>query len=196
MMCLSIRQPYAHLIAAGIKRFETRSWSTRYRGPLAIHASRSWTGSERESLRYVNDVLQRWPRNSGPSASWPSIEGSTLDLGAIIAIVDLVEILAMEGEEDRRFSFLERQLGYFDTGRYAWKLSAPVALETPIRMRGNMGLFGLADRIKVEMSEDLARRGITRRVPLVSTSPRDLAGQRLMFAATDQVEELPWGLKP
>lgn len=36
---LSIHQPYATLIVYGIKRFEFRSWSTDYRGPLLIHAS-------------------------------------------------------------------------------------------------------------------------------------------------------------
>ena len=38
MKTLTIRQPWASLIAAGVKTIETRSWSTRYRGPLAIHA--------------------------------------------------------------------------------------------------------------------------------------------------------------
>lgn len=39
MKTLTIRQPWASLIAAGVKTIETRSWSTRYRGPLAIHAA-------------------------------------------------------------------------------------------------------------------------------------------------------------
>lgn len=38
MKALTVRQPWASLIAAGVKTIETRSWSTRYRGPLAIHA--------------------------------------------------------------------------------------------------------------------------------------------------------------
>jgi hypothetical protein len=39
MKALTIWQPWATLIAAGVKRIETRSWSTDYRGPLAIHAA-------------------------------------------------------------------------------------------------------------------------------------------------------------
>lgn len=35
---LSLWQPWASLIALGVKTIETRSWSTQYRGPLAIHA--------------------------------------------------------------------------------------------------------------------------------------------------------------
>ncbi|MEK7794267.1 MAG: ASCH domain-containing protein [Candidatus Hydrogenedentota bacterium] len=38
MKCLSIRQPWAELLARGIKDVENRSWSTDYRGPLLIHA--------------------------------------------------------------------------------------------------------------------------------------------------------------
>lgn len=36
---LSVRQPWAQLIVAGIKPIENRPWSTGYRGPLFIHAS-------------------------------------------------------------------------------------------------------------------------------------------------------------
>ena len=35
---LTIRQPWASLIALGVKTIETRSWSTKYRGPLLVHA--------------------------------------------------------------------------------------------------------------------------------------------------------------
>jgi len=35
---LTVRQPWASLVALGVKTIETRPWSTRYRGPLAIHA--------------------------------------------------------------------------------------------------------------------------------------------------------------
>lgn len=39
MMTLSVRQPWASLIAWGDKTIEHRSWETPYRGPLLIHAS-------------------------------------------------------------------------------------------------------------------------------------------------------------
>jgi hypothetical protein len=38
---LSIKQPWANLIAAGEKTIETRSWATDYRGPILIVSSRS-----------------------------------------------------------------------------------------------------------------------------------------------------------
>ena len=33
MKAVTVRQPWATLIALGMKRFETRSWQTKYRGP-------------------------------------------------------------------------------------------------------------------------------------------------------------------
>jgi hypothetical protein len=36
---ISIRQPWASLIAHGIKDIENRTWRTAYRGPLFVHAS-------------------------------------------------------------------------------------------------------------------------------------------------------------
>ena len=39
MKALSVRQPYAWLIVAGHKPIENRTWRTRYRGPLVIHAA-------------------------------------------------------------------------------------------------------------------------------------------------------------
>jgi hypothetical protein len=36
---LSIRPPWAYLITRGSKNIENRSWPTKYRGPVLIHAS-------------------------------------------------------------------------------------------------------------------------------------------------------------
>jgi len=41
MKALSIRQPWANMIASGKKTIETRTWRTNYRGPLLIVSSRT-----------------------------------------------------------------------------------------------------------------------------------------------------------
>ena len=41
MKVLSIKEPWASLIMNGTKRIETRSWKTKYRGEIYIHASLS-----------------------------------------------------------------------------------------------------------------------------------------------------------
>ena len=37
---ISIRQPWAWLVASGLKDIENRDWPTRFRGPVAIHAGK------------------------------------------------------------------------------------------------------------------------------------------------------------
>ena len=39
MKAITVWQPWAGALAAGIKENETRSWATKYRGPLAIHSA-------------------------------------------------------------------------------------------------------------------------------------------------------------
>ena len=39
MKALSIRQPWAWLIARGVKTVENRTWATNFRGRFYIHAS-------------------------------------------------------------------------------------------------------------------------------------------------------------
>ncbi len=41
MKALSIKQPWAAAIATGLKTIETRTWKTKYRGPILIVAGRS-----------------------------------------------------------------------------------------------------------------------------------------------------------
>ena len=41
MKVLTIREPYATFIMLGIKKIETRSWQTKYRGEIYIHAAKS-----------------------------------------------------------------------------------------------------------------------------------------------------------
>jgi hypothetical protein len=38
---ISLKQPWANLIASGAKTIETRKWPTRYRGPLLICSSKN-----------------------------------------------------------------------------------------------------------------------------------------------------------
>jgi hypothetical protein len=39
MKCLSVKQPNATLICSGVKKVENRTWSTKFRGRILIHAS-------------------------------------------------------------------------------------------------------------------------------------------------------------
>lgn len=44
MKAITVQQPWAGVIASGDKTVENRTWGTKYRGPLAIHAGARWSG--------------------------------------------------------------------------------------------------------------------------------------------------------
>ena len=40
-LAISVKQPWAALLAAGVKSVEVRTWATRARGPVLIHAAKT-----------------------------------------------------------------------------------------------------------------------------------------------------------
>jgi ASCH domain len=65
---LSIRQPWAQLVVAGIKRVENRSKRTHYRGPVLIQAARACARTT------PSEIEQRWGvvalHFSAPPSGW------------------------------------------------------------------------------------------------------------------------------
>ena len=47
--CVSVRQPWADLLVSGIKSVENRSWKCAHRGPLLIHAGKTWGRDEQSA---------------------------------------------------------------------------------------------------------------------------------------------------
>ncbi|HEX5185282.1 MAG TPA: ASCH domain-containing protein [Nitrososphaeraceae archaeon] len=41
MKCLSLKQPFADLLALGEKTIELRKWNTKFRGEFLVHASKN-----------------------------------------------------------------------------------------------------------------------------------------------------------
>lgn len=137
MKALTITQPWASLVVAGVKRIETRSWSTAYRGPLAIHAAKGYPRWAREFA----DELFRDPLRGIPD----DVAMQLIDppLGAVIGTVTLVDVAHVEWIEAHESHLLaprERELGDFSTGRFGWILADPVAHE-PTPARGALGLW-------------------------------------------------------
>lgn len=142
-----MHQPWATLIALGAKRIETRSWSTSYRGPIAIHA-----GKNRDDCADAmagNDRLLRLLTQHGvhPSAV------NDVPFGAIVATATLVacarmlrdicpgDVSYVVGGDVRFPSAQERALGWWEPGRSAWVLDDVTPLDTPIPTRGYQGLW-------------------------------------------------------
>ncbi len=102
MKVLTLHQPWASLVALGVKTIETRSWSTAYRGPLAIHAGVKPPCGYRDDL-WLAAALWRVHRRSGDGqfdlSRFRAPDGIggvesmwDLPLGAIVATCTLVDV--------------------------------------------------------------------------------------------------------
>ncbi len=132
MKALSLWQPWASLMATGLKTIETRSWTTQYRGPLAIHAAkRPLTGNEKS-------LLYGWACRGRIPSGW--LDSEPLPYGAILAVVELVECRLIPRCIEPWFE-KEEQFGNYARGRWAWITRNVRRLPEPFSYRGAQGLF-------------------------------------------------------
>lgn len=116
MLALSVKQPWAALIESGRKTLEIRTWSTRYRGPLAIVAS----------SRPNEEACARFGMRDLPC-------------GVTICTVDLVDVRPVRlGHDDAAACC---RVG---PGDLAWVLENPRPLRRRA-VKGRLRLFDLAD---------------------------------------------------
>lgn len=80
MKAITIKQPFASLIAAGIKEYEFRTWKTNYRGEILIHAGK---GIDKKAMKKFAEYDLEYPA------------------GCIIAKAKLVDCIKVD-EEFRR----------------------------------------------------------------------------------------------
>ncbi len=147
---LSITQPWATLIAIGQKRVETRSWGTSYRGPIAIHAAKTFPGGARDlcvpgpgfARSPLYDAL-RAAGIRGPIRDRRRCSTGDLPLGAVLAIAELVDVRRITSPEalGHVLGANEVAFGAWTPGRYAWLLAYVRPLAEPIPARGAQGLW-------------------------------------------------------
>lgn len=152
MKALSLWQPWATLIALGEKRIETRSWTTTYRGTLAIHASQKMT-------REMKLLCEREPFADALDHVFAA--GDELPLGAIVAVCELRAVLQVPSATHVQTMVglpppePERSFGDYTPGRFAWMLENIRRLQEPIPCRGSQGLWDVMYEIEIEIQKQL-----------------------------------------
>lgn len=124
MKALSIRHPWIDLILSGAKTVEVRTWATRHRGPLLLHASAGFGIGEREAAARL-----RVPA--------PGPDG----LGAVVGVAELVDCRPVRREDWKRACLppLEGRL-------WAWVLEDARPLG-PVAAAGRRTLFEIEDEV-------------------------------------------------
>lgn len=131
MKVISLLQPWASLVVMGLKKIETRSWSTPHRGELLIHASLGKSGA---LLANENPFKKYIPHFD------------TLPFGAIIGKVILEDVLPVErlflsDAIINQLTLEERAFGDYSRGRYAWMMSEPEEFHHTIPIKGSLRLW-------------------------------------------------------
>jgi hypothetical protein len=128
---ISLWQPWASLIAVGVKKIETRHWHTPYKGPIAIHAAKKLE-------KHFGDELAELCEDEF-GGHWMV----DLPRGAFVATANLVACEPMLYDyfiEDSYPGRNEFICGNWQKGRFAWLLDDIRAID-PVPFRGLQGLF-------------------------------------------------------
>jgi activating signal cointegrator 1 len=135
LKAITLMQPWAAAVANGVKQFETRSWTTSYRGLIAIHAAKGFPKWARDFAK-TEQALGRMPRD--------------LPLGAIVATARITAVFRVE-ELASHLSAIERLYGDYSPGRYAWQLSDVRTLAKPIQCRGALSLWAVPTDVEAAL---------------------------------------------
>ena len=123
MKVLTLKQPWATLVAEGIKRYEFRSWKTNYRGKVLIHAG---AGIDKKELIRFKELNLEFPAMK------------------ILAEVDLDDCLELDEELNKKI-INEKNIAYGSKKRtgYAWKLENVKKIKYNIVVKGKLGLWNI-----------------------------------------------------
>jgi hypothetical protein len=162
MKAITIWQPWASLLAIGAKRYETRSWATNYRGPIAIHAAK------KDPCKVPLLGLKAFEEATQEELDKAGLAWCLLPTGEIIATAELVNCwrivyrpgpnvfvakhipIGAELDVPRKHPdfgcFIvptekERLFGDWTPGRYAWEFANMQLLPVPIPVKGAQRLW-------------------------------------------------------
>lgn len=137
MKCLSVRQPFASLIFDAVlspepigpdlisKTIETRTWATKYRGPLLIIASMQWHKGHvltaKQGRQKINEHARRFKECHFPT-------------GMAIGVVDLVDCRPMTADDE-----VAACCELYD-GAFSWVLENPRKI-VPFEFKGRLLLW-------------------------------------------------------
>lgn len=123
MKVLTLKQPWATLVAEGIKKYEFRSWKIKYRGKVLIHAG---IGIDKDEMKKFENMDLEFP------------------LKRILAEVEIEDCLELDDDLNQKI-INENNIAYgskYRTG-YAWKLKNVKKLDINKEINGKLGLWNI-----------------------------------------------------
>lgn len=124
MKAITIKQPWATLIAEGYKEYEFRTWKTKYRGDILIHAGK---GTDKKAMERFKNLNLEYP------------------VGQIIAKAAITDCIYVDEEFAQKLFKKDPVVyrGLIDKGDwdgYGFKLENVEKIE-PIEVNGKLSLW-------------------------------------------------------
>ena len=127
MKALCVKQPFAGLIAAGVKTIELRDWKTNYRGELLICASAAFHKGMENHYEYTNwNTIKAEPR----------VNALCNKLGQALVIVELIDC------RQTAFDDCEKACADALLSKYAWVMKF-VRRIRPFKIKGQLNIFDI-----------------------------------------------------
>ena len=122
MKVLTIKNPWAALIIEGYKKYEFRSWKTKYRGKILIHTS---INPDKKAIDKFDNLNLNYQN------------------GYIIGEAEIIDCIEVTKEFEEKLVRVNKQVYEMTIGRggYAWKLENVVKYDKPIPIKGRLGLW-------------------------------------------------------
>lgn len=123
MKVLTLKQPWASLVAEGIKTYEFRSWKTKYRGKILIHAG---YGVDKDYMKKFESLNLNFPA------------------GKILAVAEIEDCLELDDQLNKEI-IEENNIAYGNKIRtgYAWKLTNIKKINYDKEIKGKLGLWNI-----------------------------------------------------
>lgn len=145
MKTISIKQPWAWLVAMGIKNIENRTWKCpkKYIGErILIHASGKWDDNHREMSRLF--TTDQWKSLSDKNQSL--MVGGILPTSSIIGSVQIIDCVIKHNSIWAQQWITKSwhngvRGGKYDVQLYNWVLANPIIFPEQIPAKGKLSLW-------------------------------------------------------
>jgi len=124
MKVITLKQPWATLVAEGLKKYEFRSWKLNYRGEILIHTGK---GIDKDAMDKFKHLNLNFPHSR------------------IVARVNILDCIELNQEINKNI-IKQNELVYghkYNRTGYAWKLEVIEKINNNKEVSGKQGIWNL-----------------------------------------------------
>ena len=130
MKCISLKQPYADLLASGKKTIEIRKWNTNFRGPFLIHASKNVDMESCSALGFDENKLTK---------------GAIIGKAFIYDVIRYATMNVFLRDRHKHYFIAPDIKPNHSFKRYGFLVKDPVKFREEIPYSGKLGFFEVSD---------------------------------------------------